>query len=401
MSECCVNRSAGQWDSLLSAETLGLVLSSDQRIARSVGELPQLLEATGARRVLVVCDRDALLASGRQSAFQAALKAVAAEFFESFTPNPRSEDAANAARMAAAHQADCIVAFGGGSCLDVAKIAALAGSRPDLAETLARGERLDDADPLPLIAIPTTSGTGSEATHFAAIYVEGRKVSVAHPQLRPQAIVLDVALHQAMPGNLAAVTGLDALAQAMESLWAVSSNERSIQYAQAAGKLIAKHLEPSVLQGTVEHRLGMMIGSHLAGQAINISRTTAAHALSYQFTQLFGLSHGHAVALTLGHVATANAGVCEATCCDHRGPDHVRSHVEDAAALLSVKPEGLPGYLRDLLGRLGLASTLREAGVGSAALSELASQVDPVRLGNNPRRLTNADLESLLVNACG
>ncbi len=365
----------------------------------SLDDLRASLASLKIRRPLVVLSREALAASGLALAARAPFAGVdALEFFE-FSPNPKAEEAAHAARLAAQHGADGVVAIGGGSCADVAKVAALAARTPGLIDALARGERPGDADPLPLIVAPTTSGTGSEATHFAAIYVGARKVSVAHPRLRPVVAILDARLHIAMPRALAAVTGLDALGQALESMWAVGSTDDSFRLATLAARLIAPSLVRSVRTAHPDDRARMMLGAHLAGRAINISKTTAAHALSYQFTQRFGLPHGHAVALTLGHLARANADVTPSDCNDPRGVDHVRSRVHHAAACLSAAPADMPAVVRQLLADLGLPATLGEAGVPAGALSALAADADPVRFGNNPRRLTPAQTADLLREA--
>ena len=389
--------SAGAADSLAVAEQL--VFSGDQRVFPDLGRLLAHVERTRPRVVLAVVDRGAVDAIGAAPGLDPSSRGWEQVIFEDFSPNPRAEDALAAARLASDANVDAVIAVGGGSCLDVAKIAALAGPDPDAAAALVTGQRRAEAEPLPLYAMPTTSGTGSEATHFAAIYVEGRKVSVAHPRLRPAAVALDVAANVAMPAELAAVTGLDALGQALESLWANGSNATSRYYALIAARLATRFLHESVSASTERAREAMMWSAHLAGRAINISKTTAAHALSYELTRRYGIPHGLAVALTLGHVGAANALVVESTCVDPRGVAHVREVVQQAAAVLGTTPAALPTVLGDLLRRLNLPATLRDAGVPPAAVGDLAQGVDPVRLGNNPVRLTSDDVTRLLEDA--
>lgn len=375
-----------------------LIGQTDQSIASSIRDARALIAELGAERPLLVLDREAIAASGVGERIDA-LRKISVGEFDAFTPNPTCEDAAAAAAVASRSGADSIVGIGGGSCLDVAKIAALAARHPGIAASLSRGEQTERARPLPIIAVPTTSGTGSEATSFAAIYVNGSKVSVVHDDLRPRGVVLDPSLHLSMPPGIAAVTGLDALGQALESLWAVGSTRESRDLASRAGRLVASHLEESVREGTLEARTGMMLGAHLAGRAINISRTTASHALSYQLTMRFGLPHGHAVALTLGHLAAVNVRVDASNCADARGVDHVVGQTEHAASLLGSAPAELPARIADLLGRLGLARDLRSAGVPHEDVQRLAAEADPVRLGNNPRALATEDIAELLDSA--
>jgi alcohol dehydrogenase class IV len=144
-----------------------------------------------------------------------------------------------------------------------------------------------------------------------------------------------------------------------------------------------------------------MWGAHLAGRAINISKTTASHAMSYQLTTRYGTPHGVAAALTLGHLAAANAGVTPSTCADPRGVESVQQRVRMASQFLGVKAEEMPCAVADLLHTLGVPPNLKEAGVPREDLSRLAELVDPVRLGNNPRRMTTGELTQLLERAWG
>jgi alcohol dehydrogenase class IV len=140
-----------------------------------------------------------------------------------------------------------------------------------------------------------------------------------------------------------------------------------------------------------------MWGAHVAGRAINLSKTTAAHALSYQLTTRFGLAHGLAVALTLGHVATFNAGVTDADCTHPGGIQRVRTLVAQCCAnTLRCTPVEMPDRMRSLLRELNLPDTLQSAVVTRDALQPMAATADTVRLSNNPRRLTTELAAELL-----
>jgi alcohol dehydrogenase len=378
---------------------LDLFRASTQHVADELGGLRGLLDMLQARRVFIVIARNALEASGLGDELAEQLAGLEVVSFDEFSPNPTSDQAGNAIRQAAELRAQVIVGVGGGSCLDIAKLAALGARQAHAADQITRGRHVDHADPLPLIAVPTTSGSGSEATHFAALWADGRKISVAHARLRPCAVVLDARFHRAMPRSLAAVCGLDALGQAMESLWAVGSTTESMRYAHAALRLVADNLHTSVQDATPASRTAMMVGAHLAGRAINISKTTASHALSYELTRRFGLAHGHGVALTLGHVGCANADVSQNSCADVRGTLHVRRMIKLCADGLRCRVDELPLRIEGLIAGLGLPATLRSAGVDEGALPDLAEAVDPVRLRNNPRRFSMLELEAVLRQA--
>jgi alcohol dehydrogenase class IV len=345
---------------------------------------------------MLVVDRGALGATHASKTLNAALGSRLALEFDAFTPNPASEQPAHAARVAAEAGVDAVVAFGGGSCIDVAKVAALSIRDPGRASEHSGGADPRGSTPVPVLAIPTTSGTGSETTHFASVYVHGRKHSVLHPGMRPWGVVLDTSLHMSMPAHLAACTGLDVLCHSVESQWASHATPASIVYAEQAGAIVREHLATSVALGTREARELVMVASHLAGRAINASKTTASHALSYEITTRTGTPHGLAAALTLGHVARVNACVDRSDCNHPGGVGAARHAVLAACTLLGTDPEGMAESVWTLLRTLSLPSTLREVGVDRTMIPAMAAAADPTRLGNNPRRLTESHLIEVL-----
>jgi glycerol dehydrogenase-like iron-containing ADH family enzyme len=377
-----------------------IVQECGQHLGESVADLGPLLDALHLAKVMLVLDRGAAKATGMEGTLRDALGDRLLTIFEDFTPNPSSDQPLKAARAALAAGAEGLVAFGGGSCLDVAKVGSLAAGSPVLAEEIVRGRGITaDLKPLPVVAIPTTSGTGSEATHFAAIYVDGHKVSIAHPLMRPRGVILDARLHAGMPMFVAATTGLDAFCQATESLWAVGATPESRTDALYAQAHIVPHLAPSVLTANIEHRRAMMLGAHYAGRAINVSKTTAAHALSYELTTRFGVAHGLAVALTLGHIAAFNAQLSDSDCTSPKGSKEARASVHQACSALASNPAEMPEAMRSILRTLGLPASLREAGVTSDSLVPMAEAADTVRLSNNPRRLSTRDALEILTSA--
>ena len=140
-----------------------------------------------------------------------------------------------------------------------------------------------------------------------------------------------------MPPTITADTGLDALCQAIESLWSVQSTSESIDYATQSIRLAWKHLEAAVLHPCEEDRRAMSQAAHLAGKAINISKTTAPHAISYTITSKFGVAHGRAVALTLGALLAFNGEISDADCTDDRGAEYVRQTVHTIVNLLGFE----------------------------------------------------------------
>ena len=372
------------------AELSGLGLDSGSySIDGDLAMLGRRLEEAGVSRPMVVCSRDAVVESGLLKELQHGLSRVDSVSFDDFTPNPTLEECVRAARVAAAHRADAVVGLGGGSAMDIAKLAALGLGDPEAHERVIRGAASVPDRLVPIFAVPTTSGTGAEATHFAAVYVEGLKRSVSGAALRPRGAILELRFHLVMPGPLAAVTGLDAMCQALESVWAVGATESSRRLAAHAAAMAVASIVASARRGDVRARRDMMIASHLAGHAIDISKTTLAHALSYVLTQRYRIPHGHAVALLLGAVAEANAA---------RGAGE---RVGEALAHFECDATQIVSRMRSLLSRLGLSPTLADAGITRADLPRIARSVDPVRMLNNPAVFDEEALVDLLRRAWG
>lgn len=278
--------------------------------------------------------------------------------FMDFSPNPKEADALRGVALFEKIRARALIAIGGGSAIDMAKLINYFGSkRMGLDAVLAKMPL--PHDPLrPLLAVPTTSGTGSEATHFAVIYREHVKYSIADPDIRPSHVLLAPEFTASLPPYQTACTGMDALAQGIESWWAKGAGEESRRYAAEAIRLAKANLETAVMHPDAVSRAAMMEAAHFGGMAINISKTTAPHAFSYILTGEFGLPHGHAVALLLPHFVALHA-----------------------AAGITV-----PGVSADeitaLLARIGLAKKLPMPAEKLATL--LLDNVNLERLSNNP-----------------
>ena len=150
-----------------------------------------------------------------------------------------------------------------------------------------------------MIVIPTTAGSGAEVTSTAVIYKKKIKYSVEHKLLIPDLFFLVKEFVNKGNKHVKASSGFDAIAQAIESIISLKSNKKSLDYAKRSLKISSKHFVNFVNKPNNINVSKMCIAANLSGEAINISRTTAPHALSYPFTALFGISHGHAVSLTI------------------------------------------------------------------------------------------------------
>ena len=354
----------------------------------SLSEVRELLDHRGAERVFLVTGHRSYRVSGAAVTLARLLEGKTVVHFSDFPPSPGSEDLDRdlAFFRGAAH--DIILAVGGGSVLDMAKMIKVCGPSEGTASQYILGKATLSDRGLPLIAIPTTAGTGSEVTQFAVVYINAAKYSMASKSMLPEHVVLDHALTESLPEYQIAATGADALAQAIEAYWSVNSTEESREYSTQAIKKIVPVLRRTIHDGTVEDRGRMLRGANLAGKAIDIARTTAPHTLSYSFSRKYGIAHGHAVGLTLGPIFEHNAEVTAGDACDARGGVFSRERVEELADLVGAGTVmRARACAESLMADLNLPTGLRDLRVERRDLAELARSVKSQRLANNPRLL--------------
>lgn len=285
---------------------------------------------------------------------------------------------------------DALVSIGGGAVQDAAKCLKLlldCGLSPEA--LLSHGKRSWQNDTLH-VAVPTTSGTGSEATCFATVYQDGIKHSVEDPRLLPRLVVLDPALLREVPRLTAIYCGFDALAQAMESVWSIHATPESIEYAMSAIAAILESFPAAIALRDPAALARMQEGAYLSGKAIQISRTTLAHALSYPLSARFGLPHGLAVFLNLPRVIRFNAAMTGEDCQDPKGIDHYRRKMERLFALFDVSDhEALAQSIEAWFLALGVSARFEDHGVSSRDLEGIViSALSSTRSGNNPRKAT-------------
>lgn len=262
----------------------------------SIGKLPLIFQKVNPKRIFLVRGKDSYTISGARSILASIFleqSYIITEFCD-FEKNPKIEDVISGLALLKKNQYDLILAIGGGSVLDMAKLIRFFYSYSGNITGPFRKEK----DMLPLIVLPTTAGTGSETTHFAVLYKENVKYSVSHNEILPDIAIIDPIFTYNNSKYLTACTGFDALSQALEAYWNVNATIDSDRYAEKAIRLLIKNLPLVVNHPTCDLRNKMVEGAYWAGRAINLAKTTAPHAFSYSFTTYCGYPHGHAVALT-------------------------------------------------------------------------------------------------------
>jgi alcohol dehydrogenase class IV len=374
--------------------------SGEQALARLADEL---IEA-GTERVLLVTGRRSFTESGAEAQLTRLGEHADVRRWSDVSPNTDSSELLAGLAIVDEFEPDYILGVGGGSVMDMAKL--LCAYPSDLAHD-ALLERIDSGSPLGertvgLGLAPTTSGSGSEATHFAVVYIGEAKYSVAGPVLRADTVALDPAFTTSGSAHQRATSGMDAVCQAIESRWASGATRRSRRYADFAMKLLLPSIRPFVA-GDDTHAAAMQLGSHLAGRAIDISKTTAAHALSYAITKRYGVDHGNAAALTLGHFIEDHVTADDSRLQDSVSmQDHGESLHRITALLGAADGPGARSAFIRLLDDLGLPSNLSMVGAGGAEeLADMAASVNVQRLGNNPVVFDTDGLIDILERAVG
>lgn len=356
------------------------------QIEDAIDVLKGIMEMHNVDRLLVVHGKNSYMACGGNELMSQLYDVHNMEIagFSDFSTDPKIEDVYKGADLVKQYQPDAIIAIGGGSTMDMAKL---------LRHTAGMKE-------IPLIAIPTTSGTGSETTQFAVCFINGEKKSIDFPHMLPNYEILIPELTMSNSRYLTACTGFDAMAQAVESYWNIHATEKSEEYAKEALILLIRRLtqfatDPELCMADQYWRADMMKGANLSGKAINITRTTAPHAMSYKLTSEYGYPHGHAVALTFPYFAKLNM---ECPLHQYAGTDylHYTEKMRWLKYCFGITNQDIESYFQSFTIKIGLGinkDTKVDAGL-------IASSVNVERAANNPHVLTaeiiNQAAESIL-----
>ena len=361
---------------------------STQAVIWGIGRLGPALQELACGRVLLVADssfpflpiKDVVLSSVRPGAV-----------FDSFRSNPDYGDICRGLELFREGGFDSIVAVGGGSAIDVAKCIKLAfmaeaGEASIVPPLVSQTVEVREEPCVPLVAIPTTAGTGSESTANAVHYYNGVKQTVAHPCILPDIALLEPSVLDTLPVYQKKCTMMDALCQGIESWWSVASTPESRGYSRNAIELIMENWRRYIFDADPEAARNIMLAANYGGRAINIAHTTAAHAMSYKLGSMFGLPHGHAVAVCLPEIWDFMN--------EHASAEAKAVFADIAACMGASGPECAVSLFREIMSALGLERP--DGGAGrEEALETLSSCVNPTRMRNNPVQLSKEVCKSL------
>jgi alcohol dehydrogenase len=369
----------------------------------AVSELPGVVRGSGCSAAVIVTDqalagtpvvarvRDVLAADGMTTGVFAGVR-----------PNPSTDDVAAGADVVAGLAAEpgrvAVVAVGGGSPIDAAKCIALAAVNPQ------RGRDLDyrhdfARSALPIVAVPTTAGTGAETNAFAVVTdpAARRKFYAGHASSRPAAAILDPDLTAGLPPGATAATGMDALTHALESCMSSRANPWSDGIALQVVRMITAHLPRAVADGgDREARSQMLLAAHLAGIGMASTGLGICHAIGHSLGGRFDIAHGVALAMVLPEVLRFNLPACEerlaAMAFAFGAGDTARSAGWNAAAVIDA--------VIALSHRAGMTHRMPDFGITAADFDLIAADaLDDEVMANTPRPPDGADIQAILAGA--
>jgi alcohol dehydrogenase len=357
-----------------------------------IESLGELASEFGARRVMVVSDPGVVAAGHTQRGIDSLRSAgIETYLFEGTHENPTTDDVEGGAKLARRYEPQLLVGLGGGSSMDCAK---------GINFLYTNGGRMQDywgtnkalKEMLPMIAVPTTAGTGSETQSYALISDSQThaKMACGDKKATPRVALLDPVLTVTMPQKVTALTGIDAISHALESFVTTRRSSASLAFSREAWQLLAGNFLYALQRPTsLDARGAMLLGASFAGLAIENSMLGATHALANPLTAEYGIAHGQAIALMLPHVIRYNGGQVASwyqTLLDSTGGSN--GFPDPAAGV-----DGLADFVTDLVSQAGLAGRLADCGVERARLPDLARAASTQWTGRfNPRPIDEKSL---------
>ena len=363
-------------------------MRTEEKIIENYTDIPALLKNCGARRPFLCCGKS----FEKTDAFAYLQAHCRLTVWDTVRPNPRYEDMVAAAELYRKEGCDFIIGAGGGSPLDSAKMIKLLITNPGV---VGYDTELRDND-IPFLAIPTTSGTGSEATRYSIFYVnEDEKHSVSHPGFLPGYVLLDPCFLQTVPDYQRKCTCLDALCHAIECFTSNKANPFSDLFALQALDMILNNIEKACDDpAAMAEKNAMLLASFYAGVAITASGTTAVHALSYPLGGKYHIAHGVSNAMLLVPVMRFN----ESACREKFAAAYDRCvHAGGGCATVEEKSAWIIRRLEEIVRHLDIPTSLAQFGVPGEDLEVLVEAGMGVQrlLVNNMREVTPADARAI------
>ena len=346
------------------------------------------------QKILIICGKFSYKDSGAEKIIREVLKNKEISIFYKESSFPEFEELIQVIEIIKKNSPDLIIAIGGGSVIDYAKISNVLVNCENIRSKIINSSYKIKKKFAYLVAIPTTAGSGAEVTSNAVIYIDGIKYSVEAKELRPDNFFLIPDLVLSATKKIKSSSGFDAIAQALESLISKKSNFQSLIFAKRSLKISLENYLGFIVKPNLSNTSAMCLASNLAGEAINISKTTAPHAVSYPFTSMYGISHGHAVSLTLNKFLKFNyINIKKSTC-----KFDLNERYNIMFRLTKTKNiNNFIDYINNLKKKANLESNFNKLGVNiNKDYNNIILKVSSSRLLNNPIEIKKKDLKKII-----
>ncbi|KIR01455.1 Alcohol dehydrogenase [Lachnospiraceae bacterium TWA4] len=364
--------------------------------AGSISKIAEILEKESSKKVLLFTDKGIVAAGLAGKVINKLEEAgVNYEVFDELKPEPSYQDVEKVVAQMNEAEGDFVIAVGGGSVMDAAKLCAmLKGSKYTVKDLL--NDPTVATKQLKTLMIPTTCGTGAEATCNAIVAIpeEQSKKGIVNDNMIPDYVILDAEMIAGLPKQIIAATGVDALAHVVECFTSKKATPLSDTYALAGARLIFRNIEKAYDNAAdMDAKSAMLLGAYYGGVAITGSGTTAVHALSYPLGGKYHIAHGVSNAILFAHVMAFNRDACEvrlATMCDFVYPEYV---AKDA----KWKSEFIIDRIAEIVKNTNIPTDLKEFGVKPEDIDFLvdAGSKQQRLLVNNMKELSLDDIRMI------
>ena len=361
----------------------------------SLNNLKNLIKYLKIKKVLIFCGKKSFSKSGASELLKTILERTENEFFYKSFDYPEFQDLVLSSKLVTEFRPDIILAIGGGAVLDLAKLSNVFCTFNFEKNKIKKSAFEIKKNFCKLVAIPTTAGSGAEATRHAVLYIDKNKFSIESPFILPDYVIIDPSLIITAPKDISASSGIDALSQAIESLISKKSNNESVRHSIKSLEYSTMYLENHINQKTLDTSHRMSLAAFYAGKAINISKTTAPHAISYPFTSYFGVKHGQAVSYTL---------------CDCLNFNYQNLKLSSASFDLNLRfnklfdifkvnsINDLDKKISQIIKNIGLSVSIKDFNITTEKdINLILSNINSERLANNPVKIDSEFVKSILV----
>ena len=358
-------------------------------------ELSILFEEKNFQKILIITGKNSFEKSGAKIKLEKLLQKKNHKTFFKENDYPEINELKAFISVIDLFKPDVILSVGGGAVLDLAKIGNCLCLENNYVDKIKKGTLSITKKFTKVIAIPTTAGSGAEVTSNAVLYIDKIKYSIEGKNIKPDYAFVDPELVMSLPNSLSASSGFDAMSQAIESLFSKKSNNESVKYALKSLEYSYNNIESHVNKKTFLTAYNMCNASFFSGKAINISKTTAPHAVSYPFTAYFGIKHGHAVSLTLTDFIEYNFLKKDYSDANFNLDSRFRLIFE------TFKVNGLKDLIpkiNKILSNINLETNFNKLNIsGSNNIEKVVSNINAQRLNNNPVPLTVNSVKEILI----